>query len=119
MGFMIKKSKDIHTLTLDGRVYVMVPQDQWAAVTRKHAAKPQMRVKLPPPAPDGTYTLEHVRISLAKKMAARRKSAGLTQVRLAALAGVRVETISRLENGRHMPGTRTFDKIERALRRRN
>jgi transcriptional regulator with XRE-family HTH domain len=50
-------------------------------------------------------------------MSARRKAAGLTQVQLAKLARVRVETISRLENGLHMPGIKTFDKIDRALSR--
>jgi DNA-binding XRE family transcriptional regulator len=71
----------------------------------------------PPPSRDGTYTLQHVRISLANKMRARRKAAGLTQARLANLARVRVETISRLENGLHMPGQRTFDRIDRVLSR--
>jgi DNA-binding XRE family transcriptional regulator len=65
----------------------------------------------------GTFTLEHVRISLANKMIAGRKAAGLTQAQLAKLAGVRVETISRLENGAHMPGIRTFDKIDHAIDR--
>jgi len=72
---------------------------------------------MPPPNPDGTYSLEHVRISLANKMFARRKAAGLTQDQLARRAGVRVETISRLENGLHMPGPATFAKIDRALGR--
>lgn len=64
-----------------------------------------------------SYTLEHVRLSLANKMSARRKAAGLTQAQLARLARVRVETISRLENALHMPSVRTFGRIERALSR--
>jgi transcriptional regulator with XRE-family HTH domain len=74
-------------------------------------------IKQPALLPDGTLGIEHVRISLANKMIARRKSAGLTQTELARLSGVRVETISRMENGRHMPSVRTFDKLDRALNR--
>ena len=65
-------------------------------------------MRWPPPFRDGRYGLEHVRISLANKMGARRKAVGLTQAQLARLARVRVETISRLENALHMPGARTF-----------
>jgi transcriptional regulator with XRE-family HTH domain len=68
--------------------------------------------------PASTYGIEDVRNSLAKKMVARRKAAGLSQAQLAAAARVRVETISRLENGLHMPSVRTFDRIDRALRRK-
>ena len=64
-----------------------------------------------------SYTIEHVRISLANMIASRRKAAGLTQAKLAKTAGVRVETISRLENGLHMPRAATFAKIDRALNR--
>lgn len=70
-----------------------------------------------PRLPDGGYTIQHVRISLANKMRAARKAAGLTQTQLAKLARVRVETVSRLENALHMPGSRTFARIDRALKR--
>jgi transcriptional regulator with XRE-family HTH domain len=65
----------------------------------------------------GYFGIEHVRLSLANKISARRKSGGLTQAQLARMARIRIETISRLENGQHMPGVRTFEKIERALTR--
>jgi transcriptional regulator with XRE-family HTH domain len=60
-------------------------------------------------------SIEEVRASLANKTVARRKAAGLTQSQLARLAKVRVETISRLENGSHMPSVSAFDKLDRAL----
>ena len=56
-------------------------------------------------------------IAIAVRSIKPRKAAGLTQSQLARLARVRVETISRLENGLHMPSARTFDKIERAIKR--
>jgi transcriptional regulator with XRE-family HTH domain len=42
---------------------------------------------------------------------------GLTQQALAKLAGVRQETLSRLESGKHSPTVRTVEKIDRALKR--
>jgi DNA-binding XRE family transcriptional regulator len=108
----------IRNIIMGGREYVLIPRKEWDsfAASRKSTGDKQPQ---PPPMRDGSYTIEHVRMSLANKMASRRKSAGITQAQLAKLAGVRVETISRLENGLHMPGSRTFDKIDRALSRAN
>ena len=100
---------------LDGRAYVLVPRKTWEAMTHRGSRK-VIAAKIAPAA-DGTYGIEAVRSSLASKMIARRKAAGLTQAQLARLARVRVETISRLENAMHMPGVRTFDRIDRALKR--
>ncbi len=41
----------------------------------------------------------------------------LSQQRLAELAGLRQETLSRLESGKHSPTVRTVEKIDRALKR--
>jgi transcriptional regulator with XRE-family HTH domain len=54
-------------------------------------------------------------VSLARKIIEDRKAAGLSQQKLARLAGVRQETISRLESGKHSPTVRTVEKIDRAL----
>lgn len=45
-----------------------------------------------------------------------RERLGLTQRELADLAGIRQETISRLEAGKHSPNVKTMDKIDRALK---
>jgi DNA-binding XRE family transcriptional regulator len=107
----------VRQVTLDGKDYVLVPRKQWESFASKSSADKGRMLKQPPLLPDGNYGIEHVRISLANKIIARRKAAGLTQSQLARLARVRVETISRLENGLHMPSARTFDKIERAIKR--
>src|SRR5262245_40931069 len=104
-------------VTLDGKEYVLVPRKQWETLTRRADSNRARTPKMPPPSRDGSYTLEHVRISLANKMSGRRKAAGMTQAQLARAAQVRIETISRLENGLHMPNVRTFDRIARALNR--
>ena len=43
---------------------------------------------------------------------------GLTQAQLAKLAGIRQETLSRLESGKHKPNVRTVERIDAALRRK-
>jgi len=45
----------------------------------------------------------------------QRTALDLSQKQLADLAGVRQETVSRLESGKHSPTARTLEKIERAL----
>ena len=110
----------IRKLILDGREYILVPRRQWDSLVTQPTAKQSngnRLLKQPHRLADGSFTIEHVRISLANKIITRRKAAGLTQTQLAKLSRVRVETISRLENGLHMPGVQTFEKIERALNR--
>jgi DNA-binding XRE family transcriptional regulator len=65
----------------------------------------------------GCYpALEAIRVGLARTIIERRKAAGWTQEKLARAAGVRQETVSRLETGKHAPNIRTVDKIELALK---
>lgn len=75
---------------------------------------------LPPlPAADanGHYpAVEYAYASLARTIITRRLAAGWTQAELAAKAGVRTETVNRLESGRHSPNVRTVDKIDAALK---
>jgi transcriptional regulator with XRE-family HTH domain len=42
---------------------------------------------------------------------------GLSQAELARRAGIRVETLNRLEKARHIPDQATFDKIDAVLKR--
>jgi len=43
-------------------------------------------------------------------------AAGLSQRELALKAGVRVETLCRIETGKHIPSVPTIDKLDRALK---
>jgi transcriptional regulator with XRE-family HTH domain len=54
---------------------------------------------------------------LARKLIRDRVAAGLTQRELATRAGVRVETLCRIETGKHTPSVPTVDKLDRALKR--
>jgi DNA-binding XRE family transcriptional regulator len=52
---------------------------------------------------------------LSRRLAERRKRAGLTQSDLAQRAGVRVETVNRIERGRVMPDFGTIRKLVEAM----
>lgn len=73
---------------------------------------------LPPADEHGSRdAAEYARASIARSLIRDRRAAGLSQQELARLAGVRQETISRLESGKNSPNVRTIDKIDRALRK--
>lgn len=72
---------------------------------------------LPKPNDDGNYpALEYLRTSIARDIIRDRLAAGLTQKDLAQRAGVRVETLCRIETGKNTASVATIDKIDRALR---
>ena len=72
---------------------------------------------LPEPDADGNYpAVEYMRISLAIKIIRDRRRAGLTQAELARRAGIRAESLNRLEQGHVVPSIRTIRKIDQALR---
>jgi len=72
---------------------------------------------LPTPDENGRVpAIEFTRVSIARDIIRERKALGLSQESLASLAGMRVETIARIESGKHSPSIRTIDKIDRALK---
>jgi DNA-binding XRE family transcriptional regulator len=71
---------------------------------------------LPPADKHGRYSaVATARIIIARQIIRGRKAAGWTQAELAAKAGVRQETISRIETAKHSPGLKTMAKIDGAL----
>jgi DNA-binding XRE family transcriptional regulator len=74
------------------------------------------RVRMPPADEDGYYpAAETLQVFIARQILERRRIAGLSQAELAKRAGVRQETVSRLESGKHAPTLRTVEKIDRVL----
>lgn len=55
------------------------------------------------------------RVNIARNIITRRRSVGLTQKALAEAAGIRVETLNRIEKAKVSPDFDTIDKIENAL----
>ena len=74
-----------------------------------------------PPLPkadaDGNYpAIDYARASLSRNIIRGRVEAGLTQLELAKLAGIRNETLCRLERGQHSPSVATLARIDQALK---
>jgi DNA-binding XRE family transcriptional regulator len=105
----------MQTIHLEGKAYVVVPREQYdRLVTLSKAAE------LPPlPEPDaqGDYpAVEYACASIARSVIRDRVAAGLTQRELARLAGIRVETLCRIEGGKQVPSVPTIEKIDQALK---
>jgi DNA-binding XRE family transcriptional regulator len=102
---------NIQTITLRGERFVILPEADYRELVGETWEPP-----LPPPDPHGNYpAVESARVLLARKIIRQRRAAGLTQADLAKRAGVRVETLSRLEHAKHSPNVATVDKIVRTL----
>jgi len=61
--------------------------------------------------------IEYVTWSIGRDLRRQRLATGLTQAEVARRAGIRVETLSRLENARGNPTVATVSKIVRAINR--
>jgi DNA-binding XRE family transcriptional regulator len=98
------------TILLEGKPYVVLPRDEYDRLTT--LAKAGELPPLPRPDAQGNYpAVEYARASLARKIIRDRVAAGLSQRELAARAGVRVETLCRIETGKHTPSVPTIDKL--------
>ena len=73
---------------------------------------------MPPLNENGNYpALEAVRVNLAISIIRHRRKLGLSQAELARRAGIRPESLNRIEQGHVDPSVRTIKKIDQALRR--
>lgn len=111
------KTLDYRTVVLDGVSYAVLRESLLQALGRRAG------VQLPPPpttqaAPaDPLPGTDLDRAGLARRLVDRRKRAGLTQAGLARAAGIRVETLNRIERGKHTPDFATVRKLVVAMQR--
>lgn len=106
----------VENVTIGGQAYVILPRSEYDKLTT--LAKAAELPPLPQAGANGNYpAVQYARASLARKIIRERVAAGLTQRELARRAGVRVETLCRIETGKHTPTVPTIDKIDRALQR--
>lgn len=104
------------TIQLKGQTYVLLEREEYERLTT--LAKAAELPDLPNPDAAGTVpAVEYARASLARKIIRDRVAAGLSQKELAQRAGIRVETLCRIETGKHTPSIPTIDRIDRALHR--
>jgi ribosome-binding protein aMBF1 (putative translation factor) len=67
---------------------------------------------------DGNFAaLQTERVSIAREVIRRREAVDLSQKALATAAGIRVETLNRIEKAKVTADTATIAKIDRALKR--
>lgn len=103
-------------VTLNGERYVILSESQYRRLRGRLGDPETDEPELPAPDARGRYpAVETVRALLARKIVRRRKAVGLTQGELAKRAGVRVETVNRLERAKHSASVVTVDKLVRAL----
>ena len=101
------------TIQLDGKAYVVIERDVYERLATLAKMPP-----VPEPDADGNYpAVEYARASLARSIIQDRIEAGLSQRELAERAGIRPETLCRIETGRHTASVPTIEKIDRALKR--
>ena len=104
----------VSPVTINGKAYVILERNEYEALKSSKA-----EAELPPlPERDeyGHYpAVAYGRVSIARDIIQGRLKAGLTQKALANLAGIRVETLCRIETGKHTPSVTTIERIERAL----
>jgi DNA-binding XRE family transcriptional regulator len=103
------------TVQIHGEIFVVVPEAEYKkliAVASQHDDLPE----LPPADSKGNRPArETIQVVFARKLIRRRRLLNLTQHQLAELSGVRTETISRLESGKHAPNSRTVDRLVEAM----
>ena len=100
-------------IQIKGERFVVIPEREYQRLQRD---QDQPLPADPPTDKQGNMpAVEFSRAALARKIIQERTALGLTQQELAKKAGIRQETLSRLESGKHSPTLRTVDKIDAAL----
>ncbi len=106
-------SSAVQTLTVAGQRFVLLPESEYR---RLQADSGESGPQLPPPDAQGNYpAAATLRAMVARDIVQHRRALGLSQAELARRAGIRVETLNRLEQGKHSPSIRTVEQLDRAL----
>ncbi len=99
----------VPTIELEGRRYVVIAESDYLALLDAAGG---------PPKPDagGWAAWDKDATKLGARLAERRHEARLSQVALATRAGIRVETLNRIERGHVTPDYATVRRLVLALR---
>ena len=107
------------TLKVNGKRFVVVPEAEYKRLRERAAeqSNPQLP-ELPRKLSSGNLpAVEAMRVGLARKLITRRSQAGLSQAEVARRAGIRPETLNRIEKAKVTADTSTVAKIARVLDR--
>jgi ribosome-binding protein aMBF1 (putative translation factor) len=104
------------TLMLRGERFVVVPEAEYVDLLERAGGADTHLPDLPKPDADGNYpAADAIRVTIARRIITDRRAAGLSQAELARRAGIRPETLNRLEKAQRIPDVSTIRKIERAI----
>jgi DNA-binding XRE family transcriptional regulator len=102
-------------LELEGKPYVLLERGEYDRL--KTLAKAGEVPPTPEPDKAGNFpAVPYARASIAKSIIRERAELGLNQKELAERAGIRVETLCRIETGKHTPSIRTIERIDAVLK---
>ena len=101
--------------TIKGKRVVLLSESDYMELVRKADLwEPQ----LPEADTEGNRPADaYAAVSQARDILRARRKLGLSQAELARRAGIRPETLNRIEQGRNKPSVPTIAKIDRALKR--
>jgi DNA-binding XRE family transcriptional regulator len=101
--------------TIKGKRMVVLSEADFDELVRKaDLGEPE----LPPADAQGNRPADaYAAVSQARAILRARRKLGLSQAELARRAGIRPETLNRIEQGRNRPSVPTIAKIDRALRK--
>ncbi len=107
------------TIKIKGKRFVVLPQREYERLLSRRASGQDSGLPpLPKRLPNGNFdAIAFSRASLARKLILDRRAAGLSQAELARRAGVRPETLNRIERCKLTPSIATVEKLDRAMKR--
>lgn len=111
-------NSEYETVVVRGKKFALVPTSELSRLRRleKRNVNPTTLPPFPKADQQGSVPAKaYILASIARGVIKERLELGLTQDRLAKLAGVRADTLARLESATHSAATATVEKIERAL----
>jgi DNA-binding XRE family transcriptional regulator len=101
-------------LKIKGKRMVAVSQTDFEELLRRADLwEPEM----PEPDERGLYPITVLAVIQARDILRSRRKLGLSQAELARRAGIKVETLNRIEQGKGKPSVPTMTKIDRALKK--
>ena len=106
-------AENYEVVSLDGVKYAVVRESVFRELCRR--AKVESAGRRTADAHQATELAELDRESLTRRLTDRRKRAGLSQAELARRAGIRAETLNRVERGRTTPDFSTIRKLVIAM----
>lgn len=104
------------TVTIEGKRFVILPESEYEQLRGKGSNDEPKLPPLPKQLANGNYpAIEYARAVTARDVILARRRLGLAQSELAERAGIRVETLNRIERAKMTPSVATMRKIDQVL----